>query len=132
MTTEFVTVHPGLTADQTIQFLRETAPEGEPIFYVYVVDADEKLLGVFSLSELILAKPDSLVEDFMHTRIASVQPLDDQDQPVGEAFASVRTSTSPRAALSTIVRRSGSAMPGPSQNANGVPPWIPVAPLACA
>ncbi len=80
MTTEFVTVHPGLTADQTIQFLRETAPDVEPIFYVYVVDAEEKLLGVFSLSELILAKPDSLVEDFMHTRIASVQPLDDQDE----------------------------------------------------
>lgn len=79
MTTEYVTVQPGLTADQTIRFLRETAADVEPIFYIYVVDAENRLLGVFSLSELILAKPDSRVEDFMHRRVASVQLLDYQD-----------------------------------------------------
>lgn len=79
MTTEYITVHPGLTAEQTIQYLRENATEVEPIFYVYVVDQDEKLLGVFSLSELIMASPDMLVEDFMHTRVATVELLEDQD-----------------------------------------------------
>ncbi len=79
MTTEYITVHPGLTAEQTIQYLRENATEVEPIFYVYVVDQGEKLLGVFSLSELIMAHPDALVENFMHTRVATVELLDDQD-----------------------------------------------------
>ncbi|TLN17212.1 magnesium transporter, partial [bacterium] len=79
MTTEYITVHPGLTAEQTIQYLRENATEVSPIFYVYVVDQGEKLLGVFSLSELILAHPDVLVENFMHTRVATVELLEDQD-----------------------------------------------------
>ncbi|GAP14492.1 Mg/Co/Ni transporter MgtE [Longilinea arvoryzae] len=79
MTTDFTTVGPDLTAGQTIQYLRENATEMEPIFYVYVIDSEEKLLGVFSLSELIFAQPDALVSDFMHKRVASVQLLDDQD-----------------------------------------------------
>lgn len=79
MTTDYITVAPDLTAEQTIQYLRENATEIEPVFYVYVVDGEEKLLGVFSLSELIFARPDALVSDFMHKRIASVQLLDDQD-----------------------------------------------------
>jgi Mg/Co/Ni transporter MgtE len=79
MTTEYITVHPGLTAEQTIQYLRENATEVEPIFYVYVVDQDEKLLGVFSLSELIMANPNVLVDDFMHTRVATVELLEGQD-----------------------------------------------------
>ncbi len=79
MTTDFTTVSPDLTAGQTIQYLRENASEMEPIFYVYVIDSVEQLLGVFSLSELIFAQPDTLVSDFMHKRVASVQLLDDQD-----------------------------------------------------
>lgn len=79
MTTDYITVQPGLTAEQTIQYLRENASDVEPIFYVYVIDSEEKLLGVFSLSELILVQPDALVSDFMHKRVASVELLDDQD-----------------------------------------------------
>ncbi len=79
MTTDYITVRPDLTAGQTIQYLRENATEIGPIFYVYVTDPGEKLLGVFSLSELIFAKPDELVNDFMHTRVATVQLMDDQD-----------------------------------------------------
>lgn len=80
MTTEYVCVHPDLTTDQAIQFLRETGNEAETIFYVYVTDDEDHLLGVFSLSSLIFAKPDAKVTDFMIKRVVSVNLLDDQDQ----------------------------------------------------
>lgn len=80
MTTEYVSVRPNLTADQAIQFLRETGNEAETIFYVYVTDEENHLDGVFSLSSLIFAKPNAQVSDFMIKRLVSVNLLDDQDQ----------------------------------------------------
>jgi magnesium transporter len=80
MTTEYSTVHPDLTAGQAIKHLRETVDEAETVFYVYVVDEEHKLIGVFSLSDLILAQPNKKVTDFMHERVVSVRLLDDQEK----------------------------------------------------
>jgi magnesium transporter len=78
MTTEYVAVPPDLTATQAIAVLRETAHEAETIYYVYVTDADDRLVGVFSLSDLILARPETSVAEFMHHRVVTVHPLDRQ------------------------------------------------------
>ncbi len=80
MTTEFVAVRPSLTAEQTIAVLRETAHEAETIFYVYVADDEGHLVGVFSLSDLVLAKPQTPVTEFMHRRVVSVNLRASQDE----------------------------------------------------
>jgi CBS domain-containing protein len=72
MTTEYVTVPPEITAAQAIELLREEARKAETIFYVYVVDGEEHLLGVFSLRELILAQPGAKVADFMERKVIKV------------------------------------------------------------
>jgi CBS domain-containing protein len=79
MTTEFWTVSPDLTAAEALEVLRKTAREAENIFYVYVTDKDGHLLGVFSLKDLVLAKPDTVVTEFMHARVVTVNLLDSQD-----------------------------------------------------
>jgi magnesium transporter len=79
MTTEYAVVHPEQTAGQAIQVLRETEDEAETIFYVYVTDENGHLVGVFSLSALIFANPDKLVQDFMHKRVISVKLMDEQN-----------------------------------------------------
>jgi Mg2+ transporter MgtE len=79
MTTEFIAVPPSLTAEQAIAVLRQTAArEAETVFYVYVTDEEERLVGVFSLRELIVTDPQTLVSQFMHKRIVSVNVLDMQ------------------------------------------------------
>jgi magnesium transporter len=80
MTTEFATVSPEMTASQAIEHLRKTAAEAEQIYYIYVVDAEERLLGVLSLSDLILAQPETPLVDFMHKRTVTVAPNEDQDE----------------------------------------------------
>jgi Mg/Co/Ni transporter MgtE len=80
MTTEFMAVPPDLTADQAIAYLRENAHEAETIFYAYVTDRDGCLIGVFSLQDLVLAQPQTPVNEFMHQRLVSVNPLDSQDE----------------------------------------------------
>lgn len=80
MNTEFIAIRPDLTAEQTIAVLRETAHEAETIFYVYVTDSEDHLLGVFSLSDLVLARPETPVTEFMHKRVVSVKPDTSQDE----------------------------------------------------
>jgi CBS domain-containing protein len=86
MTTEYVTIPMNLTAQEAITFLRSTASEAETIFYVYVTDEENCLIGVFSLSDLIMAEPGTPVSSFMHKRVVSVLPLDSQDD-VAQAIA---------------------------------------------
>jgi magnesium transporter len=78
MTTQYVALPPELTAGQAIARLRELAPEAETIYYLYVVDAQEILIGVVSLRELILAAPDSPLESIMQHNVVSVGHRDDQ------------------------------------------------------
>ncbi|MGB9639866.1 MAG: magnesium transporter [Anaerolineales bacterium] len=80
MTTEFASVPASVTAAEAIQILRQTEPEAETIFYVYVVDEQNHLLGVFSLSKLLFADPSMPVSQFMQTRIITVSPSHSQEE----------------------------------------------------
>ncbi len=80
MTTEYVSVRPDMTAAQTIEHLRKSGEEIELTYYVYATDADNHLIGVFSLSDLIMAQPETPVTRFMHKRVVSVQLDTKQDE----------------------------------------------------
>jgi len=79
MTTEFASLHPNLTASEAIKQLHGMADEVETMFYVYVLDDDQHLVGTFSLNNLIFAKPGQMVSDFMTKRIITVNLTDDQE-----------------------------------------------------
>ena len=80
MTTEYVTVTPDLTAAKAIEELRKQGEEAELLYYVYVTDAEEHLQGVFSLSDLIMAQPETPVTEFMHKRVITVDLDTEQDE----------------------------------------------------
>jgi len=72
MTNEFVALPEVLTATQTIDYLRNLAPNAETIYYIYVLDPDERLRGVISLRDLIVAQPETQIKDFLITNVRSV------------------------------------------------------------
>ena len=80
MTTEFVAVPADLSAAATIDRLRELEPDAETIYYVYVVDAAERLVGVLSLRDLIVAPPASPVGEVMIPDPVAVDVLADRDE----------------------------------------------------
>ncbi len=86
MTTEFVAIEEHLTAAAAIDRLRELEPDAETIYYVYVTDEDGHLAGVLSLRDLIVAKPETQVGEFMHREPVAVNVLADQDE-VAEVVA---------------------------------------------
>lgn len=72
MTTEYIPIKRDMTAQQVITVLRESAPEAETVYYVYVLDEDERIVGVISLRDLIIAQPDKPVEEFMVKNVIHV------------------------------------------------------------
>lgn len=80
MTTEYISFPQNTTAEETINGLRELAPAAETIYYLYVVDENEQLLGVVSLRELIIAAPQAALKDIMISRIVSVDQHADNDK----------------------------------------------------
>jgi Mg/Co/Ni transporter MgtE len=82
MTTKFITLPPGITCVEATRQLRANpeAKESEQIYYIYVTDADGKLIGVFSLSDLLFAEPESLVDSIMHKRPVRVTVTTHREQ----------------------------------------------------
>ena len=80
MTTEFIALEDGLTAAQAIERLRELEPDAETIYYIYVTDENDRLVGVLSLRDLIVAQPATRIGDFMIRQPVAVGVLADQDE----------------------------------------------------
>ena len=80
MNTEYITVPPTATANQVIAHLRKVSEEVEASSYIYVTDKEGKLIGVFSLRELILARPNLQVSKFMEDYVVTVKLTDNQDE----------------------------------------------------
>ena len=61
MNTELILLEEDWTSDQAIAHIRSQMEEKESPYYGYVVDRCDKLVGVLSLRDLMLARPGSIV-----------------------------------------------------------------------
>ena len=79
MSTRFARVRADLRVDEALLYLRRQAREKlETIYYVYVLDHEQRLLGVATLRELFTARSDATVRDVMKGDVVSVS--EDMDQ----------------------------------------------------
>lgn len=67
------------TVAETFEHLRSLA-EAETLAYLYVVDRDDRLLGVTPLRDLVMAKPDQTIEEIMSADIVSAPVTADQEE----------------------------------------------------
>ena len=74
MTTDYVWIYPHRTTEATIRKIREIAPVSEFIYYLYVLDKSDHVLGVLSLRTLLLALPTAFIERIMDTDLVTVAP----------------------------------------------------------
>jgi len=82
MTTEYVSLPPETKIWQTIDHVRAVSHEGsvETISYVYVLAYGDKLVGVVSLRDLILADPSKSLADVMTENVVRALPTADQEE----------------------------------------------------
>jgi flagellar motility protein MotE (MotC chaperone)/sporulation protein YlmC with PRC-barrel domain len=79
MTTEFVALPADITVEETFARLRTAAPDVENIYYLFVVDAEGRLVGVLNLRQLILAQPSARLREIMITNPAHIYHTDSHD-----------------------------------------------------
>ncbi|UOE95553.1 magnesium transporter [Alkalihalobacillus sp. LMS39] len=79
MTKEFISITATSSAAHVIEQLRKEGPNAETIYYLYVVDDSNQLVGVVSLRDLITAPQHESIEQIMSNRVLSVTVTDDQE-----------------------------------------------------
>lgn len=79
MTTEYVSIVANQTVRSAMYVLKNQAGVAETIYYVYVVDQDNHLVGVISLRDLIVNEDDTMISDVLSERVISVHVGDDQE-----------------------------------------------------
>ncbi len=79
MTTEYVVINQNMTIREAMVHLRSAAPDAETIYYVFVVDDEQKLVGVISLRDLIISEQDDKISDVMSDRVVSSYVGDHQE-----------------------------------------------------
>lgn len=73
MTTEYLCIPPGLSVAQAFEHIRKAAEDAELIYYVYVLDEQEHILGLVSLRELITALPTTPIKDIAIDDVVTVE-----------------------------------------------------------
>lgn len=86
MSPRFARVRSDMTVDEAISYLRKQAAQVETIYYAYVLDDEQRLLGVISFRQLFQKPGDTHVREVMHTELITVR--EDMDQ---ESVARVYT-----------------------------------------
>jgi magnesium transporter len=79
MSSEFLTIEESLTVSESIQKI-QSMDEDLISFYIYVVNESSRLVGVLSLKQLLLSRPQDALKDIMSTDVISVNIATDQNE----------------------------------------------------
>jgi len=79
MNTEVFTLHENITAGEAIKTLQDQ--EGaEMVFYLYITDDDDRLVGIISLRALTTTSSNTTLKDIMIKNVHSIRPETDQEE----------------------------------------------------
>ncbi|WP_338752850.1 magnesium transporter [Bacillus sp. FJAT-52991] len=80
MTNRFVWIRDSFTVREAVAKLKSFAEYAETINYLYVINNENKLVGVVSYRDLLIADIDEKVQDIMYARVISVSVYTDQEE----------------------------------------------------
>ena len=82
MALEFVAVAETATVQDAIEIIRSKKDEVGSLYYVWVVDAFQRLIGVVSLKDLVLSAPDTQVREIMNPEVIYADVSADQEEVI--------------------------------------------------
>lgn len=75
-TVNFIRLAPEIPAAVVIADFRRLAADADVVDYLYIVETDNKLLGVVSLDELLIAEPSTPLSEIMTTQVIYLEESD--------------------------------------------------------
>ncbi len=82
MTPDFIAVKSAWNVEKVMQRIREVGEKVEYIDTIFVTDSKGKLLDEITLKELLLAAPETKLEDLMNENYVSIKVTDNQEKAV--------------------------------------------------
>ena len=80
MNPRYARLRPEMRVDEAISYVRrQTRAQVETVYYLYVLDAAQRLLGVVSFRDLLMAPPERTVRDVMRADVVTVPEEMDQE-----------------------------------------------------
>jgi magnesium transporter len=79
MTTNVFTLYQNTICRDALKSLQDQS-EAEMVFYLYITDDDDRLVGVASLRALATTPADTILKDIMVKRVHTVRPETDQEE----------------------------------------------------
>ncbi|MDO4519263.1 MAG: magnesium transporter [Eubacteriales bacterium] len=79
MTTEYVELRPRMTVEDAILSIRRSGIEKETINNCYITSSARKLLGAVTIRGIIMAAPETTMEQIMEENVISVGTMEDQE-----------------------------------------------------
>jgi magnesium transporter len=86
MTPNFFSEPPYVTVGQALESLRQEATDLDVIYYIYVTNRENRLLGALNLRELLTLDPSASLESVMVRRVVFAS-LGDKKSDIAELFA---------------------------------------------
>ncbi|MAT40953.1 MAG: magnesium transporter [Anaerolineaceae bacterium] len=80
MTSAEVLLQENMTVQDAIDHLRQTTPDSETIYYLFVTNKSQKLTGIVSLRQLVIESPSKRIGDIMTRDVISVNVHTDQEE----------------------------------------------------
>ena len=82
MTTEYISISPNFSVNQTLEYIRKYGKDSETFEVIYIVDNKNTLLGYILLKDLLFANRTDIIENLMHTDIIYLSAYSDQEEAV--------------------------------------------------
>ena len=85
MNTDFITVTETQTVQEIIELLKAESKKAELIYYIYVVEKNDRLKGVVTIRNLLSSQPTAVIADIMNENVISVK-IDTNIKRVAQIF----------------------------------------------
>ncbi len=86
MTSDYVAIPLGMTVSKAMMRVRQTAPDAETVYQLYIIDHEGRLAGTLSLRQLMVARPGAMVDDLMIRDVIRI-PVDEAQEEVARVVA---------------------------------------------
>jgi magnesium transporter len=80
MTSDYVAIASGMTVSQALMRVRQTAPDAETVYQLYILSRDGQLMGTMSLRQLMVARPGAIVDELMIKEVISTRVDEEQEE----------------------------------------------------
>ncbi|MDP8202324.1 MAG: magnesium transporter [Candidatus Tenebribacter burtonii] len=83
MQKEIITVNKEMNRSEMIDYIRDNYEDVEKLYYIFVTDKENKLIGILEASKLLLCKPEMKAMDIMNKDVISAPVEMDQEEVAG-------------------------------------------------